>query len=212
MVVSSWRRARPGPASWSKESRERQSVGMLNTFDLTPALMWPFSAAAPAVCPMPDNRHPTGLSPDRVVSSIPRWLPSDSPEGCPVPASASTDATACPARSAAVPSAAGSSTLPPTVGGAPADAAPKAKDENWVYPSPLSFYTALERKDRNPQAPDMPIVVPIHNAVNERVWEQVLQWEREAGGEGSRLVNFVGRPKDPSLRARWNGLIGYVND
>lgn len=87
-------------------------------------------------------------------------------------------------------------------------------ESNWVYPSPASFYTALERKHRNPRAQDMDIVVPIHNAVNERVWHQVLEWERAAMGlapgqeTGSRLVSFVGKPKQMSPRARWKSLIG----
>lgn len=87
-------------------------------------------------------------------------------------------------------------------------------ESNWVYPSPASFYTALERKNRNPRAQDMDIVVPIHNAVNERVWHQVLEWERAAMGlepgqeTGSRLVSFVGKPKQMSPRARWKSLIG----
>lgn len=90
------------------------------------------------------------------------------------------------------------------------DPIPADESSRWVYPSPRSFYNALERKQRAPQAEDMPIVVPIHNAVNERVWDQVLQWEREAGAmEGaSKLVSFIGRPKDLSPRARWKTLIG----
>lgn len=86
-----------------------------------------------------------------------------------------------------------------------------------MYPSPSSFYSALQRKNREPQAKDMPIVVPIHNAVNERVWEQVMQWEKEAAeaegraeGPGSKLVSFVGKPKELSPRARWKTLIGCV--
>lgn len=95
-------------------------------------------------------------------------------------------------------------------------AAAVPSEENWVYPSPASFYSALQRKDRNPNARDMGIVVPIHNAVNERVWNQVLEWEREAMGldpgqdPGSKLVSFVGKPKEVSPRARWKTLIGCV--
>ncbi|KAI5477426.1 Armadillo repeat containing protein [Pseudohyphozyma bogoriensis] len=89
---------------------------------------------------------------------------------------------------------------------------PPKEDEKWVYPSPSSFFSALARKNRAPNPDDMPVVVPIHNAVNERVWEQVLQWEREAGAKDSevRLVSFVGRPKDFTPRARWRNLIGYT--
>ncbi|GAA5940986.1 hypothetical protein JCM3775_001113 [Rhodotorula graminis] len=151
--------------------------------------------------------HAHLLSTEREVSSIPRWLPptssssSSSTSAAPAPAPASTAAdappSACPMheseRAAAVPS-----------------------EDNWVYPSPASFYSALERKNRNPNARDMGIVVPIHNAVNERVWNQVLDWEREALGlphgvdPGSKLVSFVGKPKEVSPRARWKTLIGYT--
>jgi cytochrome c heme-lyase len=34
-----------------------------------------------------------------------------------------------------------------------------------------------------PQADDMRVVVPIHNAVNEQTWAKVLQWEAGQGGE-----------------------------
>ena len=187
--------------------------------------MWPFSAAAPSLesaaapsaCPVdPSNRSnylsnstpPNSSSPpidrnrlsaDREISSIPRWLPGQGPLENSTTINLEEPPAACPARSAAVPSTS-TSTAPN---------AELVKNENWVYPSPKSFFDSLERKDRNPSAPDMPVVVPIHNAVNERVWEQVLEWEREAGaGESSKLVNFVGRPKDLSPRARWKGLIG----
>ncbi|BGP41776.1 Cytochrome c1 heme lyase [Rhodotorula kratochvilovae] len=151
--------------------------------------------------------HAHLLSTEREVSSIPRWLPSSSsssssstappPEPAPASAHADVPPSACPMheseRAAALPN-----------------------EENWVYPSPASFYSALQRKERNPQARDMGIVVPIHNAVNERVWNQVLDWEREAMGlkpgeeTGSKLVSFVGKPKEVSPRARWKSLIGYT--
>ena len=162
--------------------------------------MWPFSSAPADPMPATPTKlqmQKGNLSPEREISSIPRWLPS-------TPSDAPLDPSACPARSstpATPPSACPAAT--------PADPTPAGtSQENWVYPSPLSFFSALERKERNPQAPDMPIVVPIHNAVNERVWEQVLQWEKEAGATGTRLVNFVGRPKEPSPRARWMSFIG----
>ncbi|ORY77264.1 cytochrome c/c1 heme-lyase [Leucosporidium creatinivorum] len=187
----------------------------------------------PTTAPAPERAAPVGnrLSTDREISSIPRWLPptSSSSAGAdgalspsPSPATATTDETACPARSAPSPS-----TSPSTTSATPTQQPPQ---ENWVYPSPSSFYTALQRKNRDPSAKDMPIVVPIHNAVNERVWEQVMAWEREAAvaegrvtreeleraGKcadrvvGSKLVSFVGKPKELSPRARWKTLIGYT--
>ncbi|KAH8117235.1 cytochrome c and c1 heme-lyase [Phellopilus nigrolimitatus] len=89
---------------------------------------------------------------------------------------------------------------------------PRADGEKWVYPSQAQFFSAMARKQHNPQAADMPVVVPIHNAVNERAWGEVLGWERGRGGEqcgGIKLVSFKGRPGDMSPRARWKSLLGY---
>lgn len=198
-------------------------------------MVWPFTTSpapphpdpAPSACPVdastraawleqnPSRPPPHASSPptqrplskDRVVSSIPRWLPSSSPADPPA------DPTACPARSAPVADSPSSASTVPA-------ASPIPSRENWVYPSPSSFFTALQRKDRNPDAADMPVVVPIHNAVNERVWDQVLEWEKEAARlegrdeqeavKGVSLVSFVGKPKELSPRARWKSFIGCV--
>ncbi|GAA5864996.1 hypothetical protein JCM8547_004266 [Rhodosporidiobolus lusitaniae] len=168
--------------------------------------------------PTAADPHAQHLSTEREVSSIPRWLPSNS-----VSPVASTSAgghsdvppPACPMHESNT--APTSSPFPSAVPTNSAEAAATVPSEsNWVYPSPASFYTALERKNRNPQARDMSTVVPIHNAVNERVWQQVLEWEREALGlkEGeevpTKLVSFVGKPREMSPRARWKSLIGYT--
>lgn len=90
---------------------------------------------------------------------------------------------------------------------------PKASDGNWVYPSEAQFFSAMARKNHNPHASDMKTIVPIHNAVNERAWAEILKWENGHGGEacgGVKLVNFKGRPKDKSPKARWNMLLGSV--
>ncbi|PWN90187.1 cytochrome c and c1 heme-lyase [Acaromyces ingoldii] len=84
---------------------------------------------------------------------------------------------------------------------------------NWVYPSPAQFYNAMARKNHDPKAEDMNIVVPIHNAVNERAWKQILEWESIAGGSevcgGPKLVSFQGRPKDITWKAWLRSLVGY---
>lgn len=70
----------------------------------------------------------------------------------------------------------------------------------------------MHRKNHNPQAPDMQTIVPIHNAVNERAWTEVMRWENGRGGDkcgGVKLVTFVGKPGERSPRARFNGLLGY---
>ncbi|CAG8706280.1 3438_t:CDS:1, partial [Cetraspora pellucida] len=56
----------------------------------------------------------------------------------------------------------------------------KSKDiiENWIYPSEQMFFNAMKRKDWNPQEEDMRVIVPIHNAVNEKAWKEILEWEK----------------------------------
>ncbi|KAK4051014.1 Cytochrome c1 heme lyase [Microbotryomycetes sp. JL201] len=168
----------------------------------------PSPHAEPPLPPRTRSTQPQ-LSTDREVSSIPRWLPKDAaPPQAATPSATSSAETACPARSAPV-SASDALSY---------EQSPTSQQENWVYPSPASFYSALQRKNRNPRAQDMNIVVPIHNAVNERVWQQVLDWERQAlwaKGQDpdkveTKLVSFIGKPKQLSPRARWKTLIGYT--
>jgi cytochrome c heme-lyase len=85
-------------------------------------------------------------------------------------------------------------------------------DGNWVYPSEAQFFTAMARKNHDPQAADMKTIVPIHNAVNERAWAEVMKWEAGRGGDvcgGVKLINFKGKPGELSPRARWKMLLGY---
>lgn len=91
---------------------------------------------------------------------------------------------------------------------------PRADGSKWVYPSQAQFYSAMERKNHNPHAQDMKVIVPIHNAVNERAWAEVLKWEAGQGGDkcgGVKLVSFKGRPQERTPKARWLTLLGYVS-
>lgn len=91
---------------------------------------------------------------------------------------------------------------------------PMLSEGNWIYPSEAQFFAAMARKNHNPEAADMKTIVPIHNAVNERAWAEVLKWEAGRGGEtcgGIRLVTFKGKAKETSPKARWNMLLGFVH-
>lgn len=80
-----------------------------------------------------------------------------------------------------------------------------------MYPSQAQFYSAMQRKNHNPRAEDMETIVPIHNAVNERAWREVLKWEKGLGGEacgGVQLLNFVGKPKERTVKAWVNVMLG----
>jgi cytochrome c heme-lyase len=123
----------------------------------------------------------SGLSRERVISSIPRW---------------STE---------------GSSTEKDT---ASATSSSSSSTSNWVYPSPNQFFSAMSRKNHNPRAEDMNVVVPIHNAVNERAWKEILEWEKVGDEQswelcgGPKLVSFKGRPKDITWKAWSKSLLG----
>lgn len=55
---------------------------------------------------------------------------------------------------------------------------------NWIYPSEKMFFDAMKRKGHGAMAEDMKTVVPIHNAVNERAWKEIKEWEAPYTGEG----------------------------
>ena len=74
---------------------------------------------------------------------------------------------------------------------------------------------------KKPNPFDMTVVVPIHNAVNERTWIEILKWEDYAPPSqnvansitcpgGLRLVSFKGDASKLTPRARWRSLLGYV--
>ncbi|KAG4306077.1 hypothetical protein PORY_000065 [Pneumocystis oryctolagi] len=92
---------------------------------------------------------------------------------------------------------------------------PKAhgkEGEYWIYPSERMFFQAMRRKNWNPQAEQMQIIVPIHNAVNERVWYEILKWESGWGSEscgGPKLIRFEGKSSQMSPKARWLRFLGY---
>jgi cytochrome c heme-lyase len=92
------------------------------------------------------------------------------------------------------------------------------KTGNWIYPSEKMFFDAMKRKNYDPQATDMAAIVPIHNAVNEKAWEKIKQWEERfafvrkanTGCGGPKLYSFSGDSKKMSLKARWFSFLGYT--
>ena len=45
------------------------------------------------------------------------------------------------------------------------------------------FFDAMRRKGYGASPDDMKTVVPIHNAVNERAWKEIRQWEEPYIGD-----------------------------
>ena len=81
--------------------------------------------------------------------------------------------------------------------------------EKWVYPSEQQYYNAMKRKGYDPQEKDVPIVLAIHNLVNEKGWADIKQWEQIRGSHVPKLKKFLGRPKDISPKARLLNFFGY---
>ncbi len=54
---------------------------------------------------------------------------------------------------------------------------------NWIYPSEEMFFNAMRRKNYDPKTEDMQAIVPIHNAVNEKAWAEIKEWEKGRGAD-----------------------------
>ena len=89
------------------------------------------------------------------------------------------------------------------------------REGHWQYPSPVQFYRNAVAKGHEVDAQDMNTVVSIHNAVNEETWRRIVDIEKRYHlsecPNGPTLIRFVGRPDEPSLKARMlNAVGGYV--
>lgn len=88
------------------------------------------------------------------------------------------------------------------------------KENYWVYPSEQQFYNAMRRKGwKNVREEDMNHVIQIHNAVNERTWNEVRKWEFGLNDDvtNPKLLKFLGRPNDTSPKAWLNSNVLMYN-
>ncbi|KAI9205860.1 cytochrome c/c1 heme-lyase, partial [Polychytrium aggregatum] len=89
---------------------------------------------------------------------------------------------------------------------------PKADEtgKTWAYPSPQQFYNALNRKGWETPVDAVPMMVDIHNFLNDACWEEIMKWEREyhCDCKDVKLARFMGRPHDLSPKARIYGFFG----
>jgi cytochrome c heme-lyase len=159
------------------------------------------------------------LSNNREVSSIPRAFDADSQQ---------TSAAGATGTAMKWFLASSSSTSHATPSNAESETGHDSTTGNWIYPSERQFFEALVRKNNVPAstgsatdlATSVASIIPIHNAVNERAWFEILQWESsgptsDPGSKkcgGPRLYAFRGLGIEPqflSPRARMNGWLGY---
>ncbi|KAL7793806.1 cytochrome c/c1 heme-lyase [Trichoderma ceciliae] len=138
---------------------------------------------------IPSSASPSRLDNSRVTSTIPRSFTA-SPEECPVDHGASANPSNAEIESGV-------------------DAS-----GNWVYPSEKMFFEAMKRKGYDAREVDMKTVVPIHNAVNERAWQQIKEWEApylaESKCSGPKLSSFANKSTRMTPTARINTILGYA--
>lgn len=58
----------------------------------------------------------------------------------------------------------------------------------------------MKRKSYDPKKADMKTVVPIHNAVNERAWKEIKEWEAGRGSE-KYVILYPSLPCDAAISA-----------
>ncbi|OAA63150.1 cytochrome C1 heme lyase [Cordyceps fumosorosea ARSEF 2679] len=159
------------------------------------SLLWssPSPPAAPVAQP---SRSAPGLDIDRVVSTIPRVASSD--------ASSSSSSSPCPVEHGASANPANSEL----------ESGADAASGNWVYPSEKMFFDAMRRKGYDARVADMKTVVPIHNAVNERAWKEIKEWEApylaQSQCGGPRLESFANKNDRMTPTARLNTILGFT--
>lgn len=174
------------------------------------------SAAQQPTTDSHSSRNYRPLSLDREISSIPRAFPQEQQKP-----QQSRDASPSPyAQQASTASHQSPSNNESETGHDP-------NTGNWIYPSEKQFFDALVRKNSatsasspSDLATSVASIIPIHNAVNERAWSEILSWESRAPSTdpgsrkcgGPRLYSFRGLGVESqflSPRARFNGLLGY---
>lgn len=162
----------------------------------------------------PNSKLQRQLSNDREVSTIPRAY--DGPT--------TPDTKSSPPSPYATPSAASHA----TPSNAESETGHDEVTGNWIYPSERQFFEALIRKSNVPGstqsakelATSVASIIPIHNAVNEKAWQEILKWEKNSPSSdpgsskcgGPKLYAFRGLGTESqfvSPRARLNGLMGY---
>lgn len=153
-------------------------------------------------CPVKHNDNNDGLPYKKPQQGLPFGLPPSIEESAKHPQAPLADQKIPLSTRRVVSSIPRADELRPEEEGKTAPHQPESHSQ-WVYPSEQQFYAAMRRKGwQGVDERTIPAVVRIHNAVNEKGWTQVQEWERKLHGcENPRLVRFLGRPNDLSPRA-----------
>ncbi|OAA69941.1 cytochrome C1 heme lyase [Akanthomyces lecanii RCEF 1005] len=154
------------------------------------SLLWSTPTADPEAAPATQRSGSRpGLETDRVISTIPRA--AGDPEACPVEHGSSANPANHEVESGA-----------------------DVASGNWVYPSEKMFFDAMKRKGYDARVADMKTVVPIHNAVNERAWKEIKEWEApylaKSQCGGPKLESFANKMDRMTPTARFNTILGFT--
>ncbi|KAF5663715.1 cytochrome c heme-lyase [Fusarium heterosporum] len=171
------------PATCPVDHTAQQSKSWSQTLT---SYLWSSSTPTPTSAQVPTSD--SGLDTDRVISTIPRT--TGDPAACPVDHEKD--------------------------GGRPKNHEMETGMDpsgNWVYPSEKMFFDAMKRKGYDARVADMKTVVPIHNAVNERAWKEIKEWEapylQGTKCDGPKLESFANKMHRMTPTARFNTILGY---
>ncbi|UZJ55895.1 hypothetical protein CBS101457_005215 [Exobasidium rhododendri] len=173
----------------SSTSSLSAAASKLNPLNMLPTLSQERAANQKAV-----------LSTERVKSTIPRSKDAPAPGASPY--DKATEASGCPVphdqRAA--------------MNGGAKNGLAEDQEKNWEYPSPQQFYNALVRKGWETPEEHVEMMVMVHNFLNERAWQEVLDWEKEMGVDSKdiSLARFQGKPGTLSPKARlfsWAAMV-----
>lgn len=217
--LSQGKEAAPHPLPPSQASAAEDTAAC--PVDHKARAVWLSQSDKPTNSTTDSNSPPTKLqrplSTDREISNIPRALPSHSeaPKSSQPPPSPYAPQPPSQTASHAAPS------------NSEGETGHDERTGNWIYPSERQFFEALVRKgtptsaeSAKDLATSVASIIPIHNAVNERAWAEILSWESRGPPSdpgstkcgGPKLYSFRGLGTESqfrSPRARWNGLLGY---
>ncbi|EPY53578.1 cytochrome c heme lyase [Schizosaccharomyces cryophilus OY26] len=88
---------------------------------------------------------------------------------------------------------------------------PKADGDLWKYPSPQQMYNAMWRKGYRDSGENVPMMVEIHNFLNEGAWKEIQAWEQSSGqNTDPKLLRFEGNASKKSPRAMWYMMLGRM--
>lgn len=81
--------------------------------------------------------------------------------------------------------------------------------DKWQYPSQRMFYNALQRKGKGVEKEGIEGMLMIHNAINEKVWEELCDLEGILNPSPCKpsLVKFQGKPNQLSPTAFFHSKI-----